>query len=90
MNTATLTHRKLIDIKPRVFASLSLEAERQGVSLKRYIEDLLERSCPREEARISSGIDRLIGSARPTGKNLAEMDDERLRYLLSKCPFSWT
>ena len=36
------TTRKLIDIKAPVFRSLTLKARRKGVSLKRYIEDLLE------------------------------------------------
>lgn len=39
------TTRKLIDIKAPVFNSLSLKAKRKGVSLKRYIEDLLEEDA---------------------------------------------
>ncbi|MBO7544755.1 MAG: hypothetical protein J6T02_04175 [Bacteroidales bacterium] len=80
--TATL-HRKLIDIKPSVFESLSQEASRQGVSLKRFIEDLLERSCPRREVP-ESGISRLIGSALPKSGDLVSINDDRLKYLLSK------
>ena len=76
-------HRKLIDIKPSIFEALSLEAVRQGVSLKRYIEDLLEKACPRRKVP-ESGISRLIGSALPKGKDLSAIDDDRLQYLLSK------
>ena len=39
------TTRKLIDIKAPVFNSLALKAKRKGVSLKRYIEDLLEEDA---------------------------------------------
>ena len=84
METATLSHRKLIDIKPDVFESLSLEAARQGVSLKRYIENLLEAACPKPSMDISPGIQRLIGSALPVNKELAEITDDRFKYLLSK------
>lgn len=83
MNTARTLHRKLIDLKPSVFDALSIEAGRQGVSLKRLIENLLENACPRRE-RLPEGISRLIGSALPIDKDLSALDDERLQYLLSK------
>ena len=83
MERATASHRKLIDIKPAVFNALSLEAARQGISLKRHIENLLEKACPRREVS-ESGISRLIGSALPKDKDLSSIDDDRLRYLLSK------
>ncbi len=83
METATLK-RKLIDIKPAVFDALSIEASRQGVSLKRFIEDLLENSCPPVKTSVSPKIQRLIGSAVPKGKNLESIQDDRLQYLLSK------
>lgn len=84
MNTATTMHRKLIDIRRDVFISLSLEAEKKGISLKKYIENLLEEACPRREEKISTGIGRLIGSARPDKGKLSEIKDDRLQYLLSK------
>ncbi|MBO4340185.1 MAG: hypothetical protein J5835_01980 [Bacteroidales bacterium] len=83
MDSVITPHRKLIDIKPAVFDSLSLEAARKGVSLKHFIEDLLEKACPRNE-QAPEGISRLIGSALPRNKALSEIDDDRLQYLLSK------
>ena len=84
MNTTTAAHRKLIDLKPAVFKSLSLEAARQGVSLKRFIEKLLESACPNTFESEVTGITRLIGSAIPKDNDLSSIDDERLKYLLSK------
>lgn len=81
---ASVAHRKLIDIKPAVFESLSLEAARKGVSLKRYIEEMLEKSCPRPGAKNESGIGRLIGSAIPKSVDIYSIEDDRLKYLLSK------
>ena len=83
MDTALARHRKLIDIKPFVFESLSREAALQGVSLKHYIEDLLEKSCPKRSFS-GKGISRLIGSAIPRNKDISGIDDDRLQYLLSK------
>lgn len=84
METVAAPHRKLIDIKPAVFDGLSKEAARQGVSLKRYIEDLLEQACPRPSLEVSPKILRLIGSAKPSKGQVEEIDDDRLQYLLSK------
>ena len=84
MERVAAVHRKLIDIKPSVFDALSLEASRQGMSLKRFIETILERSCPRREIPGSSGISRLIGSALPKGRDLSSIDDDRFQYLISK------
>lgn len=83
METIAAPHRKLIDLKPSVFDSLSLEAKRRGVSLKRYIESLLEAACPRRKVQ-KTGISRLIGSALPKDMDLASINDDRLQYLLSK------
>ncbi|MBQ9193020.1 MAG: hypothetical protein IJ156_04805 [Bacteroidales bacterium] len=83
META-IAHRKLIDIKPAVFEELSLQASGQGVSLKRYIENLLEEACVSRRAVYSPGISRLIGSAIPKGKDLSAIKDDRFQYLLSK------
>lgn len=80
----SVAHRKLIDIKPAVFDSLSLEAARQGVSLKHFIENLLESACPRQEVSRESGIGPLIGSALPKKGDIYSIEDDRLQYLLSK------
>lgn len=84
METVAAPHRKLIDLKPAVFDGLSREAARHGVSLKRYIEDLLEQACPKSSVEVSPKILRLIGSAKPSKGPLEEIDDDRLQYLLSK------
>lgn len=83
METIT-AHRKLIDIKPDVFDSLSLEAKRQGMSLKRFIEQTLENACPRKTSYGKSSISRLIGSAKPKNADLSAIEDDRLQYLLSR------
>lgn len=81
---AVTTHRKLIDIKPAVFEELSLHARLQGVSLKKYIETLLEDTCVSRKSEYSPGISRLIGSALSKGKDLSAIEDDRFQYLLSK------
>lgn len=78
------SHRKLIDLKPAVFDTLSEEAKYQGVSLKRYIERILEEATVAHTAEFSPKISRLIGSALPEGKDLSGIEDDRLQYLLSK------
>lgn len=86
METSVASKRKLIDIKQPVFDALSLEASRRKLSLKRYIEELLE-DASRSSNAISGGyspaVARLIGSAVPKGKG-RDLNDDRLRYLLSK------
>lgn len=85
MSTAAQNHRKLIDIKPEVFEFLSQEASRQGVSLKKYIENLLEDACPKEGKTVAdSSISHLLGSALPKHGTLASINDERLRHILAK------
>ena len=83
MEVVVTPHRKLIDIKPAVFETLSFEAARQGVSLKRYIENLLESTCYKKAVPQTS-ISRLIGSALPKNGDYSSIDDDRLQYLLSK------
>lgn len=80
----TTAHRKLIDIKTSVFEELTLQAQNHGISLKRYIENLLEETCLSHKSAYSPGISRLIGSARPKGIDLSSIEDDRLQYLLSK------
>ena len=50
------TKRKLIDIKAPVFNCLALKAKRKGVSLKRYIEDLLEEDAYEEHRAAPAGV----------------------------------
>ena len=90
METVLDNKRKLIDISQPVFETLSEEARRRQLSLKRLIETLLkdaaseiEREHPRPLA-VNDTIRRLIGSAKPQGKDLSGIEDERLRYILSK------
>ena len=82
------TTRKLIDIKAPTFRSLSFKAKRKGVSLKRYIEDLLEESAMSGEQPSPDGVtDRrilsLIGIAKPD-ISMESIEDEKLQYILSK------
>lgn len=86
MNSATL-RRKLIDIQPVVFEKLTVKAGQEGVSLKRYIENLLEKDTAGmgpvvPEGVTAPGIISLIGIAK--GKADIDWEDERLKYLLSK------
>ena len=89
MGLAATNKRKLIDIKLTVFETLEEEARRQQVSLKRLIEKMLESAAAEIDQQYASAaqnprIRRIIGSAKPQGKRLEEMEDERLQYLLSK------
>lgn len=84
METSIGAHRKLIDLKPSVFDALSLEAAREGVSLKRFIESVLEKTCISTRNEVSPGIRRLIGSALPKNADYSKIEDDRLQYLLSK------
>ena len=87
MEAATIK-RKLIDIRPSVFEKLSIKAGRKGVSLKRYIENILEQDSEDIEtlapAGVSSGrVLSLIGAAKGTAADV-DWEEERLKYLLSK------
>ena len=78
--------RKLIDLKPDVFRGLSLKAREKGVTLKRYIENVLEEDAAYTDASIPAGVTSpkiisLIGLAK--GANI-DWEEERLKYLLSK------
>ena len=80
--------RKLIDIKAPTSKALSFKAMRKGVSLKRYIEDLLEESAVSEDIPSPEGVTderilSLIGMAKPT-VSLDGIVDDKLRYILSK------
>lgn len=90
METVLDNKRKLIDISQSVFETLSEEARRQQISLKRLIESMLKSAAAeieREHPRpltVNDKIRRLIGSARPQVKDLSEIQDDRLQYILSK------
>lgn len=78
--------RKLIDLRPDVFRGLSLKARKRGVTLKRYIENVLEEDAADTETSIPSGVTSpriisLIGLAKGADK---DWEEERLNYLLSK------
>ena len=80
--------RKLIDIKATVFQNLTLKAKRKGVSLKRYIEDLLEDDAREERHSAPEGVTdgkilSLIGMAKPAIRP-ADLEDDRLQYILNK------
>ena len=80
--------RKLIDIKPSVINALKIKARRKGVSLKRYIEDLLEEDSNKDILHVPEGVSNakviaLIGVAKPS-VDVDMIDDERLQYILSK------
>lgn len=80
--------RKLIDIKGTVFETLSLQAHREGMSLKKYIETLLEKDAERHRAERPAHItdQRILGLVGIAKRAAAEADpdDERLQYILSK------
>ncbi len=82
-------HRKLIDLSEAVFETRSMDAEQKKVSLKRYIENLLqERAKALDDAvnslDISPSVLRLVGSALPAKGKVEDIEDDRLKYLLSK------
>jgi hypothetical protein len=80
--------RKLIDLKGPVFETLSLQARRQGVSLKKYIEGVLEDDARAHQAEWAGRVTDtrilgLVGIAKHAVAQ-ADPDDERLQYILSK------
>lgn len=79
--------RKLIDIRPSIFEKLTIKAGRRGVSLKRYIEEMLEKDSEDVETLAPAGVSShrilsLIGVAK--GAAGVDWEEERLKYLLSK------
>lgn len=80
--------RKLIDITGPVFETLSRQAHREGVSLKKYIETLLEKDAEQHRAEMPARITdpRILGLVGVARRAVAEAgpDDERLQYILSK------
>ena len=89
METLAQNHRKLIDLSAPVFETLSMDAGRQNVSLKRYIENLLNERAKllndtASSLKISPSVFRLVGSALPSKGKVEDIADDRLRYLLSK------
>lgn len=85
---STASKRKLIDLREPVFAVLSMQARQEGVSLKKYIEKLLEAEAERRRPAIPDDVTdprilSLVGIAK-NGLSAAAEDDERLQYILSK------
>ena len=84
------TIRKLIDIKAPIMSRLSIKAAARGVSLKKYIENLLEENAAdisRDEKLTkitSSKIRNLVGIAQLHNRERSNTEDERLQYILSK------
>lgn len=84
------SQRKLIDIRKPVFDSLSQEAKRRNISLKRFIENTLNETARQlEENRLKEDsengiLGKLIGSAKPKQGRIEDIQDDRLQYLLSK------
>lgn len=82
------TKRKLIDLRGPVFETLSREARSRGVSLKRYIETVLEEDAARHRPASSAGVHDagilgLLGVAKHIVAS-ADPNDDRLQYILSK------
>ena len=83
-----ISRRKLIDLKGSVFESLTLQARQQGVSLKRYIETVLEENAQQYRSDLSEHasdprILSLVGIAKRSMKDVDPSDD-RAQYILSK------
>ena len=85
---AVVSKRKLFDIRMPVFSVLSLQASKDGVSLKKYIENLLEAEAERVRPIVPEGVTDprilgLIGIAKGAGFSI-DPDDDRMQYILSK------
>ena len=86
----TLYTRKLIDIKKPVMQLLSAKAELSGVSLKKYIETLIEQDALRagRDSKLSNIHSRkvlsLVGVGHLKDGRSAHPEDDRLQYILSK------
>lgn len=87
MNTVAVT-RKLIDIKAPVMKKLSQKAAGKGISLKKYIESLLEADAlaagggKQVEGLTSERVIGLIGAFKLPDNIMLE--DEKAKYILSK------
>lgn len=86
MNNAASTninfHRKLIDIPDDVFGALSIRAASMGLSLKKYIENLLMQEADEMD---DAEVYKYLASNRPDGKvmlNEQEQDDFLRRHKL--------
>ena len=84
----TAYKRKLIDIKPDVFDTLTVLARGKSMSLKKYIEMLLEEESARRAPSIPASVTDarvigLLGMAKHAAGAL-DPDDERAQYILSK------
>lgn len=85
---ANTTRRKLIDLRTPVFDALSVQAKKRGVSLKKYIETVLEEDAAQHRAPAPASVTDarilgLVGIARSLALS-ADPEDERAQYILSK------
>ena len=82
--------RKLIDLKPGVVGILSEKAAMAGLSLKRYLESVLEEEALKTERDRklknvhSPKIRNLVGIIRLDSSRMEAIEDGRLKYILSK------
>lgn len=81
--------RKLIDLSGPVFAVLTWQARKEGISLKKYIERLLEEDAARHRSGIPSQVTDprilgLVGIGKGVLSSLETASDDRLQYILSK------
>lgn len=89
MQTVALK-RKLIDLKPGVVGILAEKAALAGVSLKRYLETILEEEALKSERDRklenvrSQRIRNLVGIIRMEPSKIEAIEDDRLKYILSK------
>lgn len=88
MMDAVITRRKLIDLRGPVFETLSREARNRGVSLKKYIETVLEEDAAQHRPAAPAGVHDagilgLVGVAKRIVAS-SDPDDDRLQYILSK------
>ena len=86
---SAVSKRKLIDLSEPVFTSLSMQARQEGISLKKYIEKLLEAEAERRRPAVPADVNdprilSLVGIAKNGLSTAATEDDERLQYILSK------
>ena len=86
---STVSKRKLIDLSEPVFTALSMQARKEGISLKKYIEKLLETEAERRRPTIPADVTdpqilSLVGIAKNGLSSAASEEDERLQYILSK------
>lgn len=86
--TSASVKRKLIDLPQDVFDKLTILARKEGVSLKKLIEDILKDKAYEQDNLLSDSITDpdiryLAGIIRDKNPEINK-DDDRLQYLLNK------